>query len=115
MAICDDEALCRSHGLELTEEYARQNSHLNLSFSAFSNAEDLLDAARKVGGLDLYIPDILIPRMSGIKLGVSLREARFDGKIIYLTASRKYIFDSFKARSFDYLLKPVKKDVFSPC
>lgn len=110
IAICDDEALCRSQVLKLTKEYALENNHLNISFSAFSNAEDLLEAAGKVGGFELYILDILMPGMNGIKLGVSLREAGFDGKIIYLTSSEEYAIDSFKARPFDYLLKPVKRD-----
>ena len=48
--------------------------------------------------------------MDGIRLGVSLRQAGFDGKIIYLTASREYAIESFKARPFDYLLKPVGRE-----
>ena len=110
IAICDDEALGRAQVLALAEEYARQNSHLNLSASAFENAEDLLEAAEKIGGFAVYILDVLMPGMDGIRLGVSLRQAGFDGKIIYLTASREYAIESFKARPFDYLLKPVGRE-----
>ena len=107
IAICDDEALCLEQVLELTREYAQQNSHLEISFSTFSSAEDLLESAGKIGGFELYILDILMPGMNGVQLGVALRQAGFDGKIIYLTSSAEYAIDSFKARPFDYLLKPV--------
>lgn len=112
IAICDDEALCREQVMELAQAYTQENNHLHLSVSVFPCGEDLLDAAGKVGGFELYILDILMPGMNGIKLGVLLREAGYDGKIIYLTASREYAIDSFKARPFDYLLKPVKRDAF---
>ena len=112
IAICDDEALCRKQVMELAQAYTQENSHLHLSVSVFPCAEDLLEAAGKVGGFELYILDILMPGMSGIQLGVSLREAGYDGKIIYLTSSEEYAIDSFKARPFDYLLKPVKRDAF---
>ena len=110
IAVCDDEALCREQVLELIREYIQENSHLPLSVSEFGNGEDLLAAAGKAGGFALYILDVLMPGMNGIQLGVSLRDAGFDGKIIYLTSSQEYAIDSFQARPFDYLLKPVQRD-----
>lgn len=114
IAICDDAPLCRAQVLELAEQYAKQNEELNITVSAFANAEDLLEKAGKIGGFEIYILDILMPGMNGIKLGVSLRQAGFDGKIIYLTSSEEYVFDSFKARPFDYLRKPATKETLFP-
>lgn len=110
IAVCDDEALCRGQVLELIQEYIEENSHLNLSVSEFADGEELLAAAVKLGGFALYIQDILMPGMNGIQLGVALRNAGYDGKLIYLTSSEEYAIDSFKARPFDYLLKPVQRD-----
>lgn len=110
IAICDDETLCQKQILNLAKEYAQKNNYLDLSISTFSNGEDVLEAARKFGGFELYILDILMPGMDGVTLGKALREAGFDGKIIYLTSSEEYVFDSFQARPFDYLLKPTPKE-----
>jgi len=96
IAICDDETLCQKQILNLAKEYAQKNNYLDLSISTFSNGEDVLEAARKFGGFELYILDILMPGMDGVTLGKALREAGFDGKIIYLT------FSSFREPSISY-------------
>ena len=51
-----------------------------------------------------------MPGMNGIKLGVTLREHGRDGKIIYLTSSEEYAIASFRARPFDYILKPIDRE-----
>ena len=49
-----------------------------------------------------------MPEMSGIELGIRLRELGCRGTIIYLTVSPDFAVDSYDARAFHYLLKPVK-------
>lgn len=110
IAICDDDAMCREKLSAVVGEYAAQKD-LRISLRVCGYGAQLMEAAEKDGGFDIYLLDILMPGMDGVKLGVALREAGFDGKIIYLTSSEEYVFDSFRARPFDYLLKPVKKDV----
>ena len=61
---------------------------------------------------DIFVLDIVMPCMSGIKLGQSLRDLGSDGKIIYLTYSREYALESFRVRAFDYIIKPVEKEAF---
>ena len=50
--------------------------------------------------------DVIMPRLSGIDLGVKLRELGDDAPIIYLTTSPDYAVDSYLAQAFYYLLKP---------
>lgn len=109
IAICDDEKLCREQILAIVMEYSRLHAGQHIDVSAFSNAEDLLEAAGKVGGFDAYLLDIIMPFMNGIELGVELRKRGFDGKIIYLTVSAEYAVESFRARPFHYMLKPFEK------
>jgi len=109
IAICDDEALCREEVLAITREYSEQHIGQHIDAAAFAHAEDLLEAAKKIGGFDVYILDIVMPYMDGITLGVELRKRGYDGKIIYLTSSEEYAIDSFKAKPFHYILKPFEK------
>ena len=112
IAICDDDEMSRFLILKLLSEYTSAHQDKCLSFSAFSDSEDLLDAAEKLGGFDIYILDILMPGMDGIELGVRLRELGYDGSIIYLTSSTDFAIDSYKAEASDYILKPVIPDAF---
>lgn len=109
IAICDDEEFCLEQVLAIAKEYAKERV---VSFYPFSHPEDLIEAAEKIGGYDIYILDIVMPGMNGIQLGVHLREAGYDGKIIYLTSSEEYALDSFKVKAFHYIIKPIAKDAF---
>jgi len=110
IAICDDEELCRSQTLEIANAYAAEHSDAELNFSVFSSPLDLIDAANKIGGYDIYILDVVMPRMNGIELGEYLRDKGFDGRILYLTSSEEYAIDSFKVKAFNYILKPVTRE-----
>lgn len=112
IAICDDEALFLSEVSAIAQEYQNTRPNRRIVFDAFSHPEDLLEAAEKLGGYDIYILDVMMPHMDGIQLGRKLREASYDGKIIYLTSSPEYSLDAFRVRAFDYLIKPVQKEMF---
>lgn len=112
IAICDDEEFYRAQVLVITQAYASQNEDKEISITAFAHGEDLLEAAEKTGGFDIYILDILMPEINGIELGIKLRQLGYDGRIIYLTASSDHAIDSYKAKAFNYILKPFKKDDF---
>ena len=88
IAFCDDDALCRSQLDGLLSIYAAEHPDHNISYTAFEYSDDLIDASAKIGGFDLYILDIVLQNdLNGIQLGVKLREANHEGKIVYLTSS----------------------------
>ena len=99
IAVCDDDEISRICILKLLSEYASLHKNISLSFSAFSNPEALLDVAEKVDGFDIYILDIVMPKMNGIELGIKLRNQGYDGSIIYLTSSTDFAIDSYKAEA----------------
>lgn len=113
IAICDDEAICLERVCSIANEYSMHRKDKQIIFSSFSHPEDLMESAEKIGGYDIYILDIVMPHINGIQLGTKLRDAGYDGKIIYLTSSEEYALDSFKVRAFDYIIKPIQKDTFS--
>jgi len=113
IAICDDEPLCLAQVTSVAKEYAKERMEKKFIFETFSHAEDLLEAAEKTGGYDIYILDIVMPDMNGIELGKKLRDMGYGGRIIYLTSSEEYSLDAFQVKAFDYILKPINDQVFA--
>lgn len=111
IAVCDDDSISRKLISLLLEEYI-SSSEQDISFSVYTHGEDLMDDALKIGGFDIYILDVMMPELNGIDLGLSLRKAGYEGKILYLTSSGDYALDAFKAKAFNYIVKPIKKDTF---
>ena len=112
IAIIDDDPRCLKEAAAIANEYKAQRSDKNITLDIFSHPEDLLEASYKLGGYDVYILDIIMPDMNGIELGMKLRDAGYDGKIIYLTSSTEYSLDAFRVKAFDYIIKPVSKEAF---
>ena len=113
IAFCDDDALCRSELEALLSEYVAMHPDRDMTYTAFAYSDDILEASAKIGGFDLYILDIVLQNdINGIELGVKLRQASHEGKIVYLTSSEEYAIDSFKVKPYDYLMKPVEKSAF---
>ena len=112
VAICDDEVFYREQILELTQKYATQNKSKEITVTAFTHAEELLDTVSKSGGFDIYILDVIMPGMNGIELGKALREKGYDERIIYLTTSDEFALASYKVNASDYIIKPATEDEF---
>jgi DNA-binding LytR/AlgR family response regulator len=112
IAICDDEARCLERVREIAEAYVADRKDKRISVSYFSTPDDLLEESEKIGGFDVYVLDIIMPRMNGIELGTRLRAMGCDGKILYLTSSKEYALDSFKVHALNYLIKPIEPQPF---
>lgn len=112
IAICDDEAICIEQVSAAVARYTAERADRRTELDAFSHPEDLLEAAEKIGGYDVYILDVVMPTTNGITLGAKLRDAGYNGKIIYLTSSSEYSLDAFSVRAFDYIIKPIDEQRF---
>ena len=112
IAICDDETICLEQVAETAKRYAASHPDGGFTVETFIHPEDLLEAADKTGGYDVYILDVIMPGMNGIALGTKLRDAGYGGKIIHLTSSSEYALDAFRVRALDYLLKPIEESCF---
>lgn len=112
IAICDDQVTCLNKAIGATEEYIKARCVKNISYEAFSHAEDLISACEKNGGFDVYVLDVVMPDVNGIQLGEKLRNMGVDGKIIYLTSSEEYSLDAFRVKAFDYIIKPINKEKY---
>lgn len=107
IAICDDDLQCSGMLNIMLEEYAAKHNLKDFTVYIYSHADDLIDAIQDDEHFDICILDIMMPDISGIELGIKLRNDGYEGIIIYLTASKDYALDSYKAKAFNYILKPI--------
>ena len=113
VAICDDDATERARTRALLDEFLASRG-LSAQVREFAAAKELLFDLDGGGPYDLYLLDVVMPEMNGIRLGVRLRETDETGAIVYLTTSEDFAVDSYEARAFWYLVKPVRPDKLFP-
>lgn len=109
IAVCDDDEKQRSETVALLNAYFQSRTGLNGQVEAFQSGNELLVRMEELRGFDLYVLDILMPRLSGIDTGRRLRSLGECGEIIYLTNYNDFAADSYDVRAFFYLLKPVEE------
>lgn len=112
VALCED---CMPEGVVLAkmlDSYRSQRPDIEMEYTLFHNAEELLHAFRGGQSFKLLLLDILMPGIDGLRLSRELREAGFTGGIIFITATRDYAYEAFGVNAMDYLLKPVKEEAF---
>lgn len=66
----------------------------------------------KEGAYDLVFLDIMMDGISGIDVARTIRETDTDCLLIFISSSREYALQGYEVRAFDYLLKPISRDVF---
>ena len=109
IAICDDQP----GELEIIKEYITEylSIHpLEAEMKAFSHPDQLLTAI-ETESFHLYLLDIVMPMVSGLELGQSIRRISREAQIVYITTEPGYALDAYAVNPLHYLIKPVKKQV----
>ncbi len=103
IAVCDDEIL---ECLTITEKIGKVLKELNIPhvIRQFTSGTKLLKAAES---FDLVFLDILMPDLDGMETARLFREKSCENMLVFLSASRKYVFDAYDVEAFWYLLKPL--------
>lgn len=112
IALCDDNAEDIEALGALAKRFADEHSEFPIRLSAFTSAAELLEHIENNGGFDLYLLDVMMPEMSGIRLAEIIRNRGGHAEIVFLTVSRDYAVDAFSVYACGYLLKPPHKDRF---
>lgn len=107
--ICDDDPKDLERALVMAEDFSRAHPEFSLKIQAFSSGYDLLRHLETMGGFDLYLLDILMPRMAGLELARRIRRRKETSEIIFLTVSPEYALEAFDVSACGYLVKPVEK------
>ena len=109
IAVCDDDAAELGKARALLDEFIAERK-LAAQVREFMAGRELLFDVDEGNTYDLYLLDVVMPEMNGIELGIRLRESDEAGTILYLTTSEDHAIDSYEARAFWYLVKPVLPD-----
>lgn len=105
IAVCDDDSSEVSRIDSFLHSWEAQRRQ-PLRRRLFSNATELLDAARQEK-FTLYLLDIIMPGVDGISAARELRGSGCEADIAFLTSSPEYAWESYRVHALDYLLKPV--------
>jgi DNA-binding LytR/AlgR family response regulator len=103
IAVCDDEKIITSELKKIIEEW---NSTVQVE--CFISGEELIQNYHPYHAVFL---DIDMKGINGIETGKRIRQMDKETKIIYLTAYRDYVAGAFEVHAFQYLLKPIRKNV----
>ena len=105
IAVCDDELLyCSNMAKQIKDILAESGTEAVVH--EFREGADLLRAA---GSFDIIFLDIMMQGMDGMKTAALLREKAFDRILIFMSASKNYVFDAYDVEAFQYLVKPVEQ------
>lgn len=114
IALCDDDFTQRTKVTQMLQDYLARQPEGPGKVSAFTSRQELLDSISAGGeDHDLYIIDAPMPGLSGVELGVRLRELGGKGAIIYLLSPHELSQESYRAHALGCLLKPVDPELLS--
>ena len=90
IGICDDkqEDIDRIEGLALC--FSEEHPETPIQIRTYKSPYDLLSDVEETGGFDLYLLDVVMPRMTGVALARRIRERKERAEILFLTVSREY-------------------------
>ena len=109
IAVCDDADQDLQHTVQLLSRYGALHPEHELSVSAYPSPEQLL-ADFDGGALhDIYLLDLLMPRMSGLQLGQQLRSHNSGCCIVFCTVSPEHAQEARRIQAQNYLLKPLEE------
>ena len=101
--IVDDEPLA----VQLLESYVKKTPGLQL-VASFTDSISAINAIKgqkpHLGFLDIQMPNI-----DGMELAQSLPE---QTRVVFTTAFKEYAFESYQVNAVDFLLKPIRYNVF---
>lgn len=107
IAICDDMEIELKRIMQLTNEYLSIR-RLSAEVREFSHPDALLTATEN-DSFHIFLLDMVMPMVSGLELGQSIRRISTDAQIIYITTEPGFALDAYAVNPLHYLLKPVDK------
>ncbi|MBQ7221310.1 MAG: response regulator transcription factor [Synergistaceae bacterium] len=108
IAVVDDDPADAQRLRHFLKVWAEQAPHSLGRVDSYLCGEDMLRNFLP-GTLHVVFMDILMHTISGLDTAARLRNLDSNLLIIFLTASREYVFDAFPVHAFDYLIKPCTK------
>lgn len=110
--ICDDELSVCTHLEKIFADYALNNK-LEIMTEIFLTGQTLLDFLKENPSMDLLFLDIVLPDINGAEIGKKIREELENEtvQIVFISAQSQYAMQLFPSRPFDFLIKPLERDM----
>ena len=107
IACCDDD---KNHLNTIKNMIDSWNQCPVLLHTDIFDEGDALIQAHAKQPYDIIILDIVMPLLNGVDTAREIRTKDKSVKIIFLTSSKEFAFESYRGNASDYLLKPVLVD-----
>ena len=89
---------------------------IELDIMHFSSGEDFFSNESNYDpNTDLFLLDVEMKKLNGIEVAKKLRLQEYKGEIIFLTAFKDFVFEGYNVHAFNYLVKPIDKNIFFKC
>lgn len=106
IAICDDNLLDRELIVDLLE-YHFSTESIPCKIDQYKDGNNLIYEVEEDHLYDIIFLDIFMGKFLGIDIAKKLRDLKFNGEIIFLTASSDFAVDSYDVSAGGYILKPI--------
>lgn len=106
--ILEDELSCCRKLKEYLKDWGMKHD-IPITVACFESGNALL--LQDLKNTHLIFMDIDLPGISGMETARSIRKANYTGHIIFLTAYSEHVFDGYRVRATDYLLKPITPEI----
>lgn len=105
IAICDDQKSEREKVIEAFKSVIK-----DFSVNEFDDGNELVKS-HSILPFDLIVLDILMPKIDGIDTAAAIRQSDVKTPIIFVSSSEEFGVMSYRVLAFDYLLKPIDRDM----
>lgn len=110
IAICDDEKQIRSNIIDLIKPHFSNNNDREIY--EFYCGEELLNDYNSGKRFDILFLDVEMQEKNGIETAKEIRKTDDNIIIIFITSHIDYVFDTFRVNAFQFLKKPIDKEIF---
>lgn len=110
-AICDDDVYIIDQIQRWLQEIAEE-LRIRVDIERFSDGTEIVNAMKENSRFHIIFMDIVMEELDGLSAAVQIRERDWNTIIIYISNHKDYVFQSFEARPFHYLLKPIEREKF---
>lgn len=104
IAVCDDEVMeCSKIAAKIRG--ILEEMDVSCTIRQFYSGQELLQSSES---FDIIFLDVIMGGLDGMRTAQIAREKAFNKLLVFISASRDYVFDAYDVEAFQYLLKPIE-------